>query len=114
VKGAAESSAEVADGSPGEEPVGVRKLSRSFIRPAPSRNRKTNTPFRTQVEGARGALGRSLNQEQPEKSISMGVTGVPGIAFSEFPPLSLLIVKIEGMQSFVPPIKGTNALARIE
>ena len=56
----------------------------------------------------------SLNQEQPEKSISLGVIGGPVTACSGFPPESMLVVMDEGMQSVVPPLNGINASARIE
>ncbi len=57
------------------------------------------------------ALDTILRQEQPEKSISFGVTGEPGTTFSGFPSVSRLVVMDEGTQ---PPLMGTNASARIE
>ena len=63
---------------------------------------------------SRGALNSIFHQEQPEKSISLGVTAEPVTAFSGFPSVSRLVVTDEGVQSDVPPLKGTNASARIE
>jgi hypothetical protein len=54
------------------------------------------------------------HQEQPEKSISFAVTAGPGAAFSGFPPLFRLVLIDAGVQSDVPPLGGTNALACIE
>ena len=58
-------------------------------------------------------FSKNLSQEHPVKSISLGVIGGPGTALSGFPIESRLVVLKEGVQSIVPPLKGTNASALI-
>src|SRR5579862_2443809 len=51
---------------------------------------------------------------QAVKSISFGVTVVPGLAINGFPFVSKLVVFVGGAQSPTPPLDGVKALAPIE
>ena len=59
-------------------------------------------------------IGGGLRYEQPVKSISFGVTAVPGLTFSGFPFASMLMVCDDGVQSLAPPFIGMNAFAPTE
>ena len=52
--------------------------------------------------------------EQPEKSISAGMTVAPGVTFSGFPFASRLVVFDGGVQVGTPPLNGACASARME
>ena len=55
-----------------------------------------------------------LGYEQPVKSISFGVTVVPGLTFNAVPFVSTLTVCDGGVQSAAPPLIGMNAFAPTE
>jgi hypothetical protein len=59
-------------------------------------------------------IGGGLRYEQPVKSISFGVTALPGFTFSGFPFASTLMVCDGGVQSVAPPLIGMNAFAPTE
>ncbi len=78
-----------------------------------ARNVQRDSPNARVLRGP-AVIGHGSRYEQPVKSISFGVTVVPGLTFNGFPFASTLMVCDGGVQSVAPPLIGMNAFAPTE
>ena len=77
----------------------------------PAREMTEVSPTPETERSASGMARFRIFYEQPEKSISAGVTVVLGVTFSGLPIESKLVVFDDGTQSDTPPLKGANVFA---